>query len=305
MSGERPLTPSRVHLRLRSRDSRGSFHRSSGPTRHRDRGGVTINGFGAHALTVDLGSVTASRAVALSRWVAYRGYYRLAAENYRRELYARPNRTPAGRFRCYDLLNRHGDDRMLAAVGAHAGPDDVVYDVGANVGVYALALASSEPARRVVAFEPAPPIVRRLRTNVDCNDVGDRIEIRRCGLGDRSGTASFYVSTYPELSAFDRERATRWEAAVQDVVEVPIRRLDDVVDSLPPPDVLKLDVEGAATRVLRGASDTLAATEPTLFVERHEGECSGSGPSDLRSVVEAAGYRIEDRGDFWRCEPDA
>lgn len=238
----------------------------------------------------------------LPRRLGYRSYYRLVTLNYRYRLFARHNRTPAGVFRCYELLNRHGDDPMLAAMGRDCGPTDVVYDVGANVGVYALALASAAD-RRVVAFEPSPLAVEQLRANVARNGLHDRIDVRQLGLGAETGKARFYRSTYPELSAFDRESATRWGARVAETVDVPVTTLDDVAAGGPEPDVVKLDVEGAGPSVLSGAEVVLEKTRPTLYVEVHSEGLSGDRPAEIRSLLETAGYRIESGGGYWRCLP--
>ncbi|AGB39627.1 FkbM family methyltransferase [Natronococcus occultus] len=251
------------------------------------------------------GSVLESRAFRALRGVGYGAYYRLAALNYDRELVVRPNRTPAGTFRCYEPLNRHGDDRMLAELEACCGPSAVVYDVGANVGIYALALATGAPDRRIVAFEPAPRTAARFGANVRLNGLGDRIELRRCGVGDGSGERPFYVSTYPELSAFDRDGATRWEASVADVRSVPVRRLDELAAALPAPDAIKIDAEGAAPAVISGAADVLEREEPTVLVEIHADGLGDDVPAETRTALRDVGYRIDEREGYWRCEPGA
>ncbi|WP_255192802.1 FkbM family methyltransferase [Natronobeatus ordinarius] len=246
----------------------------------------------------------ATRAFYRARGVAYGVYHRLTRANYEREWLARANRTPAGTFRCYEPLPRHGDDRMLAELADHCGPADVIYDVGANVGVYALALASGAPDRRVVAFEPAPSTVDRLRANVRLNGLEDRIDVHACGLGHEAGERPFYRSTYPELSAFDPESASRWEASVAGVVTVSVQCLDDLSGSLPAPDVLKLDVEGAAPAVLRGGRETLERHRPTIFLEVHEDGLEGDVPGELRSLFADRPYVVQEREGYWRCDPD-
>ncbi|ELY36230.1 FkbM family methyltransferase [Natronorubrum tibetense] len=251
------------------------------------------------------GASMVKRTLRAARSVGYRSYYRLAAANYDRELLARRNRTPAGMFRCYEPLNRHGSDAMLAELAACCGPAAVVYDIGANVGIYALALTSGAPDRRVVAFEPSPAAVERLRRNVRANDLESRIDVLACGVGDDAGDRPFYISTYPELSAFDRASATRWAATVADVQSVPIRRLDDIVveADIPPPDHLKIDVEGAAPAVLRGARATLERHRPTVFVEIHDEGLAGDVPGKTRAILEAVDYEVYERERYWRCEP--
>ncbi|MGH8011178.1 MAG: FkbM family methyltransferase, partial [Candidatus Binataceae bacterium] len=54
-------------------------------------------------------------------------------------------------------------------------------------------------------------------------------------------------------------------------IVVPVRKLDSVVESarLPPPDVIKIDVEGAEVDVLAGARLTIAASRPIFLIELH------------------------------------
>lgn len=233
----------------------------------------------------------------------YATYDRIVGWNYDRQLLASPQRTPGGWILTYELYNRHGRQAMLRALCARCGSDDVVYDVGASVGVYALAVAAGAPDRRVIAYEPAPPTVDRLHANCDRNDCGDRVTVRPVGLGDTNESRRFYISTYPELSGFDRESASRWGASVAGVDTVPVRRLDEEVDDLPAPDVLKVDVEGVGAAVLRGGRDTLRTHRPALFIEIHQEGFSEDRMSAIRDELEAAEYVIVEEDRFWRCEP--
>ena len=243
------------------------------------------------------------RSLFRARQHVHRVYHRVARANYDHELFSRRNRTPAGSFRCYEPLNRHGDDPMLEELAVCCGPTDVIYDVGANVGIYALALASDAPGRQVVAVEPSPPTLERLRANVACNGLEDRIDVHACGLGEGRGERSFYRSSNPELSAFDRESATRWGATVEETLPVPVRRLDDLVADLEAPDVLKVDVEGATPDVLRGGRETLEIHRPTLFLEIHEDGLTRDVPGELRTILEDLPYTVLEREGYWRCDP--
>ena len=254
----------------------------------------------------------ARRAFYRLRRVAYGAYYGLARLNYERELLATPKRTAAGAIRTYDPLNRHGRDDALAHLAEAADPGDVVVDAGANVGVYALGLAS-DPGCRVAAFEPAPETFRRLEANLAATDPEGRVTAHRIGLSDEDGTATFYRSSYPELSSFERFNAGRWEAEARDAVAVPVRRLDTLVadGTVPPPDHLKVDVEGHALDLLRGARETLLRHRPTAVVEVHPVGGEGRGPGAnshadaVRALLRDFGYAVEEDGDVWFCRSDA
>ena len=255
--------------------------------------------------------------------LGFRTLYRLADMTYALGV-ATPKRTVAGVYWSYEPTNPHGDDAGLAALDRL--PDDaVIVDAGAHVGEHAIPLARGTD-RRVVAFEPNGESADRLARNTDRNRLGGRIDLRRAGLGDANATLTFYRSTFSKCSAFDRESATRWGASVAGTESVPIRRLDDLVegagdgisdgvDPVPPPDAVKVDVEGREAAVLRGAEATLAAHRPLLVVEVHEadpaleggeggGEGSASaGPAALREWLEARGYAVETAEDVWVCRP--
>ncbi|WP_281195018.1 FkbM family methyltransferase [Halorubrum sp. F4] len=249
--------------------------------------------------------------------VGFRTLYRLADLTYALGI-ATPKRTVAGTYWSYEPTNPHGDDPGLAVLDRLPN-DATVLDVGAHVGEHAIPLAAGTD-RRVVAFEPNGESADRLARNATRNDLTERIDLRRGGLGDERGAVPFYRSTFSKCSAFDRDRATRWGARVAAVEEVPVYRIDDLVgvagddaatalgDPIPPPDAIKVDVEGHELAVLRGADATIRTHRPLLVVEVHDGTAEGDpsrGVGDhakaLRSWLTDRDYDVEERGDVWVC----
>ena len=196
-------------------------------------------------------------------------YHRLATINYERRLLARRRSTPAGPYWSYEPVATHAGDPLLASLASAAGPDDTIYDLGAYAGGYALPLAGHS-GRTVVAVEPDPASRRRLQANYERTDPAGTVRICPVGVGAESGTEPFYRSSFPKLSSFDRADATRWGARVTSVEPVPVRTLDELAEPFPPPDHVKIDVEGLAPPVLSGATATIEAHRPTLFVEPHD-----------------------------------
>lgn len=229
----------------------------------------------------------------------HRGYYRVVQANYACELVVRTNQTAAGAFATYELAPRHASDPMLAAMDADCSADAVIYDIGANAGAYALGLTADRPDRRVIAFEPGPRAVRKLRANRAASTLEDRVTIRHCGLGDTSGQRRFYESSLPELSAFNRASATRFGASVTATHEVPMCRLDDLAAGLSPPDAIKLDVEGAGAAVLRGMQETLQTHTPAVFIEVHDSFPETTAA--MRELLTDSGYHITQQDAYWRC----
>ena len=273
----------------------------------------------------------------------FRLRYRLADLTYAVGI-ATPKRGVAGTYWSYEPTDPHGDDPGLAALEALPA-DATIVDAGAHVGEHAIPLAL-DTDRHVIAFEPNGESADRLARNARRNGLrvtggdpasgggsADAVDLRRAGLGDATATLSFYRSTFSKLSAFDRDRATRWGAEVAAVESVPILRLDDIVresdgedgatgkepagddlaDAVPPPDAIKVDVEGHEAAVLRGAARTIATYRPLLVIEVHDeagdrdGDTQSGGESprpserDLREWLVERGYTVEPAEDVWIC----
>lgn len=230
--------------------------------------------------------------------VGFAGRYRVADITYRFGI-ATPKRTVAGRYRSYEPTNAHCDDPGLAALSEL--PDDAtIVDIGGHTGEYAVPLAV-ETNRRVVSFEPNGRSLDRLRRTVELNGVEDRVTARRIGIGSVDGDRTLYRSTYSKLSAFDRDAAERWGADVEAVETVPVRRLDSLVpEEIPPPDGIKIDVEGGEMDVLQGAAGTIDAYRPLIVVEKHD---EATAKAIERWLLERE-YTVASDGDTLVCRPE-
>jgi len=172
-------------------------------------------------------------------------------------------------------------------------PDDVCWDVGANVGLYAcLAAACGADA---VAFEPVPANVAMVRRNAAANDLS--VRVFETALGAESGTARIPNPTGdPDAGANYALSVT--EASGDETLHVSVSRGDAYVaeGDLSPPTVVKIDVEGAEADVLDGLSTVLADHPPrAVYVEVHESELPAFGASadDVRDRLRDAGYSLE------------
>lgn len=140
----------------------------------------------------------------------------------------------------------------------------VVYDVGANVGFYTLLAATlAGPEGRVYAFEPLPRNLALLKRHVEMNQMNN-VEILDGAVSDKPGTARFSTGDIPEMTH------------LSDTGEIEVRtyQLDELVSSarVPPPRVIKVDVEGAEANVLAGARDILQRHKPILLLATHGAE---------------------------------
>src|SRR5262249_55844643 len=169
-------------------------------------------------------------------------------------------------------------------------PDDVFWDVGANIG--AISLVAADLCHRVIAFEPDPRSLERLRKNVGANGLSN-VEIVAGALGVESGTATLYQAA---SSNTGMTSLVPGRAEIVGEQHVPIFRADDLIARRPDiaPTVMKLDVEGAEHLVLAGATGLLRSGRLRTLVFEDRRDTDGRPAS--REVVERlddAGYRIE------------
>lgn len=144
-------------------------------------------------------------------------------------------------------------------------PGDVVYDIGSNVGFFTVLCAKlAGPAGRVIAFEPLEATAQAARRNAELNQFGHVTVLTRA-VGKSSGTARL---TLQQESTWTRMAG---EGDAGPTFEVALVAIDDLVASgdVPPPNVVKIDVEGAELDVIEGMKDTLAAHRPRILCEMH------------------------------------
>lgn len=170
-------------------------------------------------------------------------------------------------------------------IGSLIKEDDVVLDIGANVGLHTVKFAQIAKKGHVFAFEPVKEMAERLSQNCALNRL-ENVTIVESALGERSemlpiavniagagleGTSSlvesFHVEDHPE------NYKTR---------NVPVRRLDDLIEELGIDGrigFIKMDTEGFETFVLEGAGETVRKNKPIMIIEAHSRRLEKAGKS--------------------------
>jgi FkbM family methyltransferase len=144
---------------------------------------------------------------------------------------------------------------------------DVFYDIGANIGIICLPVAilrnSEQPV--IFAFEPHPETAQRLKENIALNDL--RINVYRLAIGDRCGRAKLNIENFGDSTHTIVNSVLKSKKSI----EVPIITIDEFVkQSHPPPNIIKIDVEGYEMKVLLGMKKTLESNLIRhLFIEVH------------------------------------
>lgn len=177
------------------------------------------------------------------------------------------------RWRVQDAM---GEKPVLERFIAEVSPDDCVWDIGAAVGTYSCLAA--DLGATVVAFEPHPVNRQRCIENLELNNAD--ATVLDVALSDRTGQTTMAEDT--------RTGSGKHQLSEDGNLQVDTLRGDDV--NAPPPDVIKIDVEGHEVAVLDGLSERLHSTR-TVFVECHAYD--EETETHVRERLHSAGFNIK------------
>ena len=184
------------------------------------------------------------------------------------------------------------DTWEIKALQARLEPGSVFLDIGANFGYYSIRLAAALRAQiEVHAFEPHPVTFQRLSRHIDLNGLNSAIHAHRSALCDVSGTSRM-------VGRPDNSGASTLVVGLtgDGGTEVQTTTLDEFACAagLTRVDVIKIDVEGAEPRVLRGGRETIRKFRPALLVEFWTPGLvrAGSTPAELANALAELGYRM-------------
>lgn len=187
----------------------------------------------------------------------------------------------------YDTLER----RVLAeAVGRREG-EFVFVDIGANVGLYSLYLASRGNVR-TLAIEPQPGILERLKFHLVANPSA-RVDVKPIALSDREGEAMLVLNDSDSGGTHLDKQNGRAEAGER--IGVPCKPLMAVLAEagITAIDALKIDVEGAEDIVLAPfLRDARASLLPRLILIE---DTRGFWSVDLFALLATRGYTVRER----------
>lgn len=178
------------------------------------------------------------------------------------------------------MLSGEYDDFLYKSIEVKDLVGKTIFDVGAHIGYHTLNFAHLVgESGRVFSFEPHPLHIQRIIDNINRNsDLLPRVKILPFGLSNSIKEDTFYYSSKVENSMssmsfisdsstlFPRSHYKSFKATT-----IHLETIDNLLDSkiIDPPDLVKIDVEGAESLVIEGAMITLEKYKPTLLIEIH------------------------------------
>jgi FkbM family methyltransferase len=172
---------------------------------------------------------------------------------------------------------------------------DVVYDVGANIGLYTLVAARRVgPTGHVYAFEPHAANVVSLLRNVTINEYRDRVTVIGSALGAAPGFAPFHYAQFragssgSQLGRAVNENGGPFEPLTSELKHV--TTIDALLQAhvLRRPTLIKIDVDGNEPAVLAGMRTLLGSVQPPQSVQV---ETRASTLLEIAALLTAAGYQ--------------
>ncbi|MCI0468038.1 MAG: FkbM family methyltransferase [Beijerinckiaceae bacterium] len=192
----------------------------------------------------------------------------------------RTGRTPDGEFDIYvspgcqlnvldprgvpiDPVHRRFIDRWISATS-------VIWDIGTNMGLFAFPAALRARNGQVYGFEPDIDLVRQVTRSLRrVRNMDLHLSIFGFALSDTDGASEFLIARYGR-SMNKLEGAGPWHDGLFVGSEkrwVATLSMDTMAKYLRPPEVIKIDVEGAEMKVLEGGRATIAKHRPVMLVE--------------------------------------
>jgi FkbM family methyltransferase len=140
----------------------------------------------------------------------------------------------------------------------------LVFDVGANVGLFSKAILERSPLSRIVAFEPSALARSELRAMFS-ND--DRVTISPFALGNEIGSSTLWSNVEGSgLGSLTRRELQHFGIAFDNSEQVEVTTLDAWNENQQlSPDFIKIDVEGHELDVLKGATKTIETVKVIQF----------------------------------------
>lgn len=172
-------------------------------------------------------------------------------------------------------------------------PDDLLLDVGANIGSYTL-IGAGACGARVHAFEPVPATSDDLATNIRLNDLSDQVCLHRAAVGRRAGTVS--ISTDRDTTNHVVPDGQESLGETRPTTEVPVVALDDLPDLRSDSFagiLVKIDVEGFEVDVLKGAREILKDGRliGVIIEINGSGNVYGNSDNQILELLTATGLR--------------
>jgi FkbM family methyltransferase len=208
-----------------------------------------------------------------------------------------------GKYRIVNAESRWGID-LFDDIDKLADPGSfqIIFDVGANVGRMSTLFIKHFPEASIHAFEPVNSTFTKLEQALGHHH---RVTLHKMAAGDTTGSGTIRLFDDPAKNTLVDDLTDSLRSGPSGVEKIEMCRLEGVISQLKVDliDLLKIDVEGFETNVLRGCGESLRPEKIRyIYFEFHRvnkirknGSVQVNGHSELSEldkILEANGYRL-------------
>ena len=168
--------------------------------------------------------------------------------------------------------------------------NDIALDIGANQGIYSLAFSKSvEQNGSVISVEPFKAMIKCLENNIAINNLKN-IKIYQKVISDKNGLETLYFDQGTVSASITKDFQSKNKLDVESIT------IDEICSQYPKIDFIKIDIEGAELKALKGAKVTLKYFKPILSLEVDEN--SYSEINEYLKFYNYSSYFLSQEGDL-------
>jgi FkbM family methyltransferase len=190
----------------------------------------------------------------------------------------------------WDLTKNIEYDRLTSLILKQViEPDSNCIDVGCHKGEILDLMIKYAPKGNHFAFEPIPVFFDELK-----NNFGECCTIYPFALSDEKGQAKFnFVKNAPAYSGLSKRKYAIENPEIEEI-EVSLNKLDDIIPSDKSISLIKIDVEGAELKVLKGAQQLIKRDQPIVVFECGLGASDfyGTDPKEVYDLFQSCGLKV-------------
>jgi FkbM family methyltransferase len=177
------------------------------------------------------------------------------------------------------------DPSLLRLAAELVRPGDVIWDIGANLGLFSFAAAAAAgPRGYVLAVEPDAMLVGLLRRSTAANQRQALVDVLPVAVAGDLGVGRFHIARRNRSTNYLDGYGTAQTGGIRSTQLVPTVTLNWLATQFPSPNLVKIDVEEAESMVLAGGSDVLRA-HPTIICE-----VAARNAAEIGNILTCYGY---------------